>query len=62
MSLSSKKARSEKVCNENEDNHLIDIINDAENCFIDYLGVAKMLDLIIPFSISIYNLKSESVE
>ena len=68
-----KRARIENVYDENEDTHLIDMINDAEDHFVDcpdnltkileeaekpiYLGLNIMR---LSFSVKMYNLKTRN--
>ena len=73
ISLSCKRARIEQVCDDNKNNHLIDMINDAEYHFIDRLDkLTKMLEEVkksiylgsniikLSFLVGMYNLKARN--
>ena len=70
---SRKRARIEKVCDENQDDHLTDMFNDAEDHFVDRPDeLTKMLEEVekpiypdsnimkLFFLVRIYNLKARN--
>ena len=51
---SRKRVRIEKVCDENEDDHLTDMFNDAQDRFVDRLGeLTKMRELLLKYVVNL---------